>query len=152
MTAIGGVVNINGFSTSLKPETRSVSEGYITPKLDRGSLDKTSAQVSTADTASISQAGKTAEKLDVGSAMVQLKDRGAEAAEKSEAESSSIIDKQIERIKERIEQLKQDLKGLQGDKSEVAQKKREMINAEILQLSGMLIKLYEEKAKQEGSE
>ncbi len=145
-------MNINGFSTSLKSETRSVSEGYITPKLDRGSPDKTSAQVSTADTVSISLAGKTAQKLDVGSAMVQLRDRGAEAAEKSEAESSSIIDKQIERIKERIEQLKQDLKDLQGDKSEVAQKKREMINAEILQLSGMLIKLYEEKAKQEGSE
>ncbi|MBW8182511.1 hypothetical protein [Shewanella nanhaiensis] len=145
-------MNINGFSTSLKSETRSVSEGYITPKLDRGSPDKTSAQISSADTVSISRAGKAAQKLDVGSAMVQLKDRGAEATERSESESSSIIDKQIERIKERIEQLKQELKDLQGDKSEVAQKKREMINAEILQLSGMLIKLYEEKAKQEGSE
>jgi vacuolar-type H+-ATPase subunit I/STV1 len=146
----GMVLNIDGLNIgNASSGTRSVSEAFIAPKAD---TEPASSKTEAVDKVSISEAGRAAHKLDVGRSMGEKQEKVAEAAEQSEVGPASIVDKQIERIKERIEELKLALKDLQGDKSEAADKKREMINAEILQLSGMLIELYVEKAKKEGFE
>ena len=141
----GSGLNIDGLNIgSVSSGARSVSEAFVAPKADIEPASRTTEAV---DSVSISESGRAAQKLDVGRSMGEQKEKVAESAEQNQLDPTTIVDKQIERIQELIEELKLVLKDLQGDKSEAADKKREMINAEILQLSGMLIELYVEKAK-----
>ena len=141
-------MNIYGLTNAINSMGRSVADAHMTSKPDTVMRTKEGE----AETVSISEKGKAAQQLDVGRSMVTLQKKTDEGTKEIKIEPASIIDEQIERIELRIEELKKELKALLGDKSEAAEKKREILNAEVMQLSGMLIALYNEKAKNEGSE
>ena len=68
------------------------------------------------------------------------------AKEMEEEKAMSPIDKQIQRVKEQIEELQVRLKELEGDSSEAAENERKLIQDQILELTGVLVSLIEKKA------
>ncbi|NRD73144.1 hypothetical protein HQQ94_07800 [Shewanella sp. VB17] len=141
-------MNIYGLTNAINSVGRSVADVNMTSKPETVMLTKKGE----GEVVAISEMGKAAHQLDVGRFMVKRQEKTSEGIKDVKIGPTSIIDEQIEHIKLRIEALKQALKALSGDKSESAEKKREMLNAEIMQLSGMLMVLYNEKSKNEGSE
>ena len=144
-------MNINGLKTTNDSGIRLVADAHITPKVETD-LKNGVGEANTRGSVFISESARAAQKLDLGHAIRQQQEKLTKVTEESNAEKKSLIDEQIERIKERIEELKQELKDLSRDRSDAADKQREMINAEIMQLTAMLVDLYNEKAKNEGAE
>ncbi len=69
--------------------------------------------------------------------------------EKVEEKSDNPFDRVIAMIKEQIREVKLQLEKLEGDDSEAADKQREMLNAQLLELNGQLLAAYEEKMSAE---
>ena len=100
---------------------------------------------------SISKEGKDALASNSGSALhaqsSQIKAQ-AEATEESDAPKKK-IDELIKALKERVEELKVQLKLLENDKTEAGEKKRKDLGAQIAVLSAQITDLINQKIEQE---
>jgi hypothetical protein len=67
-----------------------------------------------------------------------------------EEKSSDPFELAIALIKEQIREVKLQLEKLENDDSEVADKQREILNAQLIELNGQLLSTYEKKMRAEG--
>jgi vacuolar-type H+-ATPase subunit I/STV1 len=137
----GHSMEISGAKMSLT--SQSPIKVQARPQATDGTLTTAlAANQGSADTVSITQAGKDALAASTGSALHAQGISDTKAAQKGESdEALSPIEKQIKNLKEKIKQLKEQLRELKGDNSEQAAEKREQIQQEILINNGMIAAL-----------
>lgn len=147
-------MNINGINSNATGSGfTAVSSAYIaaTPaatKTSTANSESTDSQ-DTQETVSISNAGRAALSADVGATL-----RDKALAKKNEVENASseepmtLIDQQIQKIKEQIKALQEMLAKLENDDSETADQQRKMIQEQIMQLSSQIATLTEKKMRE----
>ncbi|WP_330147151.1 FlxA-like family protein [Shewanella oncorhynchi] len=144
-------MNINGINNNATGSGfTTVSGAYIaaTPaatKTPTANSESAGSQ-DTQDTVSISNAGREALSNDFGAPL-----REKALAKKNEAEVTpkeepkTLIDEQIDKIKEKIKELQEILSKLKGDDSEAADQQRKMLQEQIMLLSGQIATLLDKK-------
>ncbi|MGI2066765.1 hypothetical protein [Shewanella sp. MF08487] len=144
-------MNINGInSTATGSAFTPVSNAYIatTPTKTAANAALTTDSQDAQDTVSISNAGRAALSIDVGST---LRDKASAQKEQLDnitaEEPKSIIDAQIQKIKEQIKALQEMLAKLKGDNSDAADLQRKQIQEQIMQLSGQIATLLDKKIR-----
>ncbi|MEC4724172.1 hypothetical protein HWQ46_01230 [Shewanella sp. D64] len=147
------VIGINGYNPASSGDFSRLEVKTTkshTPEADTSLAPKTG---STDDgiKVSISKEGKDALASNSGSALhaqsFQIKAQ-AEATEESDAPKKK-IDELIKALKERVEELKVQLKLLENDKTEAGEKKRKDLGAQIAVLSAQITDLINQKIEQE---
>ncbi|GIU06891.1 FlxA-like family protein [Shewanella morhuae] len=144
-------MNINGInSTTTGSAFTPVSNAYIaaTPTTKAANTEPTTDSPDAQDTVSISNAGRVALSIDVGST---LRDKASAQKEQLDTATSeepkSIIDAQVQKIKEQIKALQEILAKLKGDDSDAADQQRKLIQEQIMQLSGQIATLMDQKIR-----
>jgi len=142
-------VNINGLSNIvISGAFKSVSSAHITitPAIN-GSTNQ-AAESTSQETVNISSKGKQVLATEVGAS---LRGQAAEKRQQTERaeneEPKSIIDEQIERIKEEIKALQKMLTKLAGDNSEAAAQQRKQLQEQIMQLGNQIAVLMDNKMR-----
>ncbi|MCU8009376.1 MULTISPECIES: FlxA-like family protein [unclassified Shewanella] len=145
-------MSINGINSATIGSTFTpVSSAYIaaTPATTKTATNESTADAQdTQDTVSISSAGRAALSADVGA---PLRDNAAAKKDGIENDASeepmTLIDQQIQKIKEQIKALQKMLAKLKGDDSEVAEQQRKLIQEQIMQLSSQIATLTDKKMR-----
>lgn len=95
----------------------------------------------------LSTEGK-ARSIDYGATLKQPRDEIVKQEEINQGEEQGdLIDKQIERIKEEMIEIQEQLSLLHGDKSESAKNQRELLNSQLMALTTQLMELASQKLK-----
>lgn len=143
-------MNINGLNNIASSSAfKSVSSAYITTAPVVSAPTKASTETSTQETVNISNDAREALASDVGGSLrgqVAEKRQQTESAENKEPKS--IIDEQIERIKEQIKALQEMLTKLAGDNSEAAAQQRKQLQEQIMQLNTQMVVLMDNKMRE----
>lgn len=155
----GEAVNINGLTLNNLNGKRAL-DVQSTPKERTQGVSQNTGGESTGgesqDQVHISQEGKGALNADkdkalssnLGSTLFGQHSESAQKAKEAEEEKAMTpIDKQIQRVKEQLEELQARLTELEGDNSEAAENERKLIQDQILELTGVLMSLIEKKAR-----
>lgn len=145
-------MNINGINNNATGSGfTTVSGAYIaaTPAATQTANSESADSQDSQDTVSISNAGRAALSADVGATL-----RDKASAKKNEVDNASseepmtLIDQQIQKIKEQIKALQEMLAKLENDDSETADQQRKMIQEQIMQLSSQIATLTEKKMRE----
>lgn len=146
-------MNINGLNTTVTSGAfKSLSTAYVS--IPSASPTNTTANVEpesdTQSSVNISNAGRQALENDLSATLRSaFADKLQQSQSKeTEEEPTSLIDEQIKRIKEQIKDLQEKLTKLKGDNSEAAAQQRKLLQDQIMQLSGQITTLMEQKMRE----
>lgn len=142
-------MNINGLNNIANSGAfKSVSSAYITTTPAINDSANQPSESNPQETVNISSKGRQALATEVGAS---LRDKAAEKRQQTESteneEPKSIIDEQIERIKEEIKALQKMLTKLAGDNSEAAAQQRKVLQEQIMQLGNQIAVLMDNKMR-----
>lgn len=142
-------MNINGLNNIANSGAfKSVSSAYITTTPTINDSANQPAESNPQETVNISSKGRQALATEVGAS---LREKAAEKRQQTESteneEPKSIIDEQIERIKEEIKALQKMLTKLAGDNSEAAAQQRKVLQEQIMQLGNQIAVLMDNKMR-----
>ncbi|WP_345844990.1 hypothetical protein [Shewanella algae] len=104
------------------------------------------------DKVNISSAGRKALADDIGGQLYRNNSEQTSEAQKAAEEDTSDmseIDKKIKELQDKLKELQQQLQQLNGDDSEAAEIERKLLQDQIAAVSGQLVALLNEKARQD---
>lgn len=145
-------MNISGLGQQVTQGTGPRSLSEVTVAAKDAAKESAATSSDSQDKVNISSAGRQALADNLGGKLHQNSSAQTSKAQKAAEEETSgmsDIDKKIKELQDKLKELQQELQQLNGDNSEAAEIERKLLQDQIAAVSGQLVSLLNEKAKQD---